>query len=321
MTVLTMPIVISLSKKLKLRQTILHYVDNHSSKSGTPTFGGIGFIVVVIIVSVLFFGKNSTLALVSVAVFAGYGVIGFLDDFIKIYFKRNKGLSVVQKIIAQFGLSIIVAYYAYKRVDVGSYLWLPFFVGGVDIGWLSIPFNVLFILALTNSVNLTDGLDGLASKVSCIFLVGIIFAIFLLINVSQTIGQSLLNEYHNILIFCIALLGGLIGFLCYNSYPAKIFMGDTGALAIGGGLSCIMIFTKISLFTPLIGIMYTVTALSVIIQVVYYKFTKRRVFLMAPLHHHFERKGLHENVISVWYTTFSIVACLLVLVLSLVFGV
>lgn len=321
LTVVVMPFVISLSKKLKLRQTILHYVDNHTSKSGTPTFGGIGFIIVVSLVSILFFNKTNTLAFVCIAVFAGYGIIGFLDDFIKIYFRRNKGLNVVQKIIAQLGLSIILSYYAYSRADVGSFLWIPFFIGIVDIGWLIIPFNILVIVALTNAVNLIDGLDGLASKVSIIFLLGTIGIIFLLIMINQSLTISLLGEYRNILIFCIVLLGGLIGFLSFNAYPAKIFMGDTGALAIGGGLSCVMIFTRLSLFSPLLGIMYTLTALSVLMQVVYYKFTKKRIFLMAPIHHHFERKGIHENIVSVGYTIISLIICVIVLILSMWLGI
>ncbi|MCL2599103.1 MAG: phospho-N-acetylmuramoyl-pentapeptide-transferase [Firmicutes bacterium] len=314
-TLAIMPLVIALSKKLKLRQTILHYVDNHAGKSGTPTFGGIGFIVVVSLVSWVFVSRqNSTLALVGIAVFVGYGIIGFLDDFIKIYFKRNKGLSVVQKIVAQLSLSLIVAIYAYRRADVGSFLWLPFFVGGIDVGVFAVPLNAVLIVALTNSVNLVDGLDGLACKVSAVFVLGCIVLFLLLVYLVSPFVQSMAMEYKNIVLFCVALMGGLLGFLGFNGHPAKIFMGDTGSLAIGGALSCVTVFGRLGLFVPFLGVLFLATALSVLLQVGYYKLTKKRIFLMAPLHHHFERKGVHENVISVWYTLIGLCTVVLTVV-------
>ncbi|MCL1944997.1 MAG: phospho-N-acetylmuramoyl-pentapeptide-transferase [Firmicutes bacterium] len=317
-TAMLMPIVISLSKKLKMRQVILHFVDNHASKAGTPTMGGSAFILAVSIVAMIFFTPNSYLGYVTVAVFAGYGIIGFLDDFIKIFFKRNLGLNVYQKLVSQLGLAILVAIFAYNRIDIGTEIWLPGLNYTVDIGYWVIPFVIIVFLALTNAVNLVDGLDGLASSVSTAYVICFCVIIVLLIAFSQNLGQSVVNEYNNLLIFGVALIGGLIAFSCFNGYPAKVFMGDTGALALGGALAAMATFSRLHIFVPIIGIMFVLTSLSVLLQVGYYKITKKRIFLMAPLHHHFERKGHHENKIVISYTVVTVLAglmCVLLVVL------
>ncbi len=300
-TAAVMPAVIALSKKLKVRQTVLHYVDNHKSKSGTPTMGGIGIMIAVTVSSLCFMTKNHSLMLLVLFVTLAYGVIGFLDDFIKVFFKQNEGLSPWQKILFQVIVAVIVAVYAYYNDYILDSFFVPFTLGEVSLGVFAVPLYVIVFLALTNSVNLTDGLDGLASKVTASYLFFFAVIVALIVRFFGD-GQAFSAEYDNILIFCAALIGALIGFLCFNGFPAKIFMGDTGSLALGGALACLAVVAKLSLMVPILGIMYVLTSMSDIIQVLYYKKTKKRVFLMAPLHHHFERKGVHENRIVTVYT-------------------
>lgn len=315
-TVLLMPLIIKLSYKLKVRQTILQYVDNHQSKSGTPTMGGIGIIIAVAVASLFLMRGQNSLMLVTLVVTVGYGIIGFLDDFIKVFFKRNKGLSAYQKIIFQVLIAGIVAYFAFVNENILGHVFIPFTFKEMNFGWLSIPFYIIVFLAFTNAVNLTDGLDGLASNVTAVYT--IFFAIIVgIILFTLPLGQANINEYTNILIFCGALIGALIGFVCFNGFPAKIFMGDTGALALGGGLACLSIVTKLSLIVPIIGIMYVLTSMSVILQVGYYKLKKKRIFIMAPLHHHFERKGIPENKIVIVYTAITFIMGIITLLLTI----
>lgn len=303
-----MPIIIRLAKKLKLRQTVLCYVTEHIGKSGTPTMGGIG-IILSLATAFFFLNEKLSVAAVALAVTAGYGIVGFLDDFIKVYYRRNEGLSALQKIIFQVAIAIIVSVYAYKNELIGSSVYLGFGSEKTDLGVFALPLYVFVFLAFTNSVNLTDGLDGLAGKVTATYL--FFFAACVFVTAS---GQVFIAD---LLVYCASLLGGIIGFLCYNSYPAKIFMGDTGSLALGGGLACLCIFTGRIAPALLIGAVYIATALSVIIQVGYYKLTKKRVFLMAPLHHHFQKKGLHENHIVTLYTAATFVVGLIALILGI----
>lgn len=312
-----MPLVIFVGKKLKVRQTILSYVDNHKGKSGTPTMGGIGVMIALTVSCLIFMGRDNKQMLVTLFVTLGYGIIGFIDDFIKVFFKQNKGLSPIQKIVFQLLIAVIVSIYAYNNALIGSVIYAPFTLKELDLGIFAIPLFMAVFLAFTNSVNLTDGLDGLAGKVSMgytlFFAVIIAFAIY-----SSGDGQAE-SEYGNLIIYCAALIGSLGGFLCYNCYPAKVFMGDTGALALGGGLGCLSIMSRLELVAPVIGIMFVATSVSVILQVVYYKATKKRIFLMAPLHHHFERKGVHENRIVSVYTAITAAIGLFTVILTAVF--
>lgn len=313
LTAALMPLVIMLGKRLKVRQTILSYVDNHMSKSGTPTMGGLSIMVAMVVCCLVFSDKNNSLMLMTMLVTLGYGIIGFIDDFIKVFFKQNKGLGPIQKIIFQLLIAVIVAFFAYNNVFVGSVIYSPFTMRELDLGYFALPLFMVIFLAFTNSVNLTDGLDGLAGKTSAAYLVffGGIIAL-----AAYIAGDRLLaGEYSNLILYCGVLVGALSGFLCYNCYPAKIFMGDTGALALGGGLASLAIVSRLELIVPIIGIMFVATSLSVILQVLYFKATKKRIFLMAPLHHHFERKGIHENRIVTVYTSITAAVgliCLLV---------
>ncbi|HEY8423137.1 MAG TPA: phospho-N-acetylmuramoyl-pentapeptide-transferase [Clostridia bacterium] len=296
------PFVIKIVGKLKARQTILHYVDNHLSKQGTPTMGGIAFISAVIIA--MLFSKFLGSSLMSLAVMTAYGVVGGLDDYIKIKFKQNLGLKPYQKIIAQTLIAIIISIYVFRNKNLGSYILIPFTSIEINLGVFIIPFIIFIFLAVTNSVNLTDGLDGLAGGVTAAFMLSFCAIQLYFVNYLYNEGynEQVINEYVGQIIFGSALTGGVIGYLIYNSYPAKIFMGDTGSLALGGAVACVSVFTKQELLMPIIGAMFVLSSLSVIIQVVYFKATKgKRVFLMAPLHHHYERKGIHEAKITVIY--------------------
>lgn len=296
------PFVISICRKHKLGQTVLHYVESHSSKSGTPTMGGIIFIFASLASCSVVLWKDSFFAWTSLLVMVAFGMLGFLDDFIKIHFHQNEGLKPYQKLIGQFTIAIMIAFLIYYRVGTS----LDFFGLSINLGWGIIPFAIFVFLATVNSVNLTDGLDGLAGGVSLIYLLffGAILAI---------------SGFDNLALSSFAVCGGILAFLAFNTYPAKIFMGDTGSLALGGFISCLALFSGKALYLPLMGIMFVLSALSDIIQVVYYKKTKKRVFLMAPLHHHFEKKGVHENRIVTIYIIVTSLVCASCLFMELYF--
>ena len=300
LTAAVMPAVIAVSKRLKVRQTILSYVDNHIGKSGTPTMGGIGVLMALAVSCLAFSKSDRRLMLITLFVTVGYGLIGFIDDFIKVFFKQNKGLSPWQKIVFQLLIAVIVSVFAYNNYLVGSTVYAPFTLRELDLRWGAIPLFMAVFLAFTNAVNLTDGLDGLASKVSIAYALS--FAVLMGLAAYAAGDGQAETEYGNLILYCCALAGALCGFLCYNGYPAKVFMGDTGALAVGGGLGCLSIMSKLELSVPIVGVMFVATSVSVILQVAYFKLTSKRIFLMAPLHHHFERKGVHENRIVTVYT-------------------
>lgn len=316
LTLLVSPFVVCFMKKEKIKQTILHYVENHSGKAGTPTMGGIIFLISISIISFIFFSGASRLAGISLLVFLGYGLTGFLDDFIKFKFKRNLGLRAYQKILFQLAIAVVIAIYVYKNPMLGGKLLVPFVNIEIDIGFWIIPLVIVVFLACTNAVNLTDGLDGLAGSTTLFYTVSIIAIMFVCMASRLDTSSSIyLMEYENLLIMAFTVVGAMICFLAFNCFPAKIFMGDTGSLALGAFVACIAIFSKLTLLIPILGIMFVVSALSVIVQVAYYKLTKKRVFLMAPIHHHFEKKGVHEVRIVVVYSiiTFMVGAICLVL--------
>ena len=283
--------ILFICRKLKFSQTILHYVDKHAGKSGTPTMGGLIFIISCMLSSLAFLRENFVVGILPLVIMLGYTMLGFLDDFIKIRYHKNEGLKPYQKIIGQVGIALIIAVFAYFKIGDN----LLFFGLNLKLGLFVIPFIVIFYVAVTNAVNLIDGLDGLAGGVSATYL--LFFGLIL----------ATCFSYPNYTLICFAMVGALLGFLLFNGFPAKIFMGDTGSLGLGGLVASIAVFTKLELILPIIGILYVLTALSDIIQVGYYKKTHKRIFKMAPLHHHFEKSGVHENRIVAVYIVITIV--------------
>ena len=297
------PIVIPFLHKLKFGQQVREDGPQaHLKKQGTPTMGGLVFLTAVVITSLLYISDYPRIIPV-LFMTVGFGVIGFLDDYIKIVMKRSEGLNPVQKLIGQFIITGIFVYYLVCSGEVGTSMLVPF-TGGfehglyLNLGFLFIPFVFFVVLGTDNGVNFTDGLDGLCTSVT------ILVATFLtIISIGENSGISPITG---------AVVGSLLGFLLFNVYPAKVFMGDTGSLALGGFVSASAFMMQIPLFIPIIGLIYLVEVLSVIMQVSYFKATHgKRIFRMAPIHHHFELGGWSETrVVAV----FSIVTALLCLV-------
>lgn len=301
--------ILNFLKKLKVRQSIHEDVVMHKTKEGTPTMGGLIFIIPLIF-SLFFLGENNFLAIVTIFVTLGYGLIGFLDDFIKIYFKRNLGLRPYQKIIGQGGIALIVSLICYYSPLIENKIILPFSLFELELGFWVIPLVFVLFLACTNSVNLTDGLDGLAASVSFVYLIVFGVIISLVTSYLYYTGSSveILSSQQNLLTLIVVFGSSILAFLVFNCNKAKVFMGDVGSLSIGAFIACLAAFTNLSLFVLIAGVIYVLSALSVIIQVLYYKKTKKRVFLMAPLHHHFEKKGVNESKIVSIYVIISILA-------------
>lgn len=301
-------------KKLKVGQPILSYVKEHSYKEGTPTMGGL-FIVLSSVISFIIFSKqNNSLAVTSISVTIAFLIVGFIDDFIKIKFKNNKGLTPLQKILFQISIAVIVSVSA--RLSGITSIYLPFTKNLVEIGFFSVILNVLVFIATVNSVNLTDGLDGLCSSVSIIYLIAISLLTYIEITTNSNYYVNIL-EYENLILFSLCMAGALIGYLAYNTQKASIFMGDCGSLAIGGAIASISIFTSNTLYIPILGATFVTSALSVIIQVLHFKRTKKRVFLMAPIHHHFQHKGYSEAKISYCYALITAIISAVIIICAL----
>lgn len=288
----------------------------HLSKQGTPTMGGVIMVIAILIAAFVFMRGENSYALMTLFLMSGFGLIGFLDDFIKIRKKRSLGLRAYQKIIMQVVLAAIVAWTAYSDPRIGSIVIIPFVNIRWDIGVFYIPLIVVFILGTVNAVNLTDGLDGLASSVTFVNAITyvMIFQLALQGTVNTYGGQAMesVNQIGNLMLVSAALAGACLGFLWFNSYPARVFMGDTGSMALGGALCGLMIFSRSILMIFLVGIMFVCSAVSVILQVGSYKLrNKKRIFRMAPLHHHFELKGFPETKIVSGYTIISIIGAAL----------
>ena len=288
-----------LLKIVKAKQSILHYVAEHSGKNGTPTMGGIAFIVAIIVTACIFCDLSNRGTVVALAVFAGYAVVGFLDDFIKIRFKRNQGLFAYQKILVQLAIAVVVAVFVYRTPSIGDKIRIPFTNRQVSLGWWIVPFVVFIYLACTNGVNLT----GLATSVTICFLAGMILLLTREIDRLEQMGDTYaVRQTQDIVLLCVIAVGALLAFLIFNANDAKVFMGDTGSLALGALVACVAIFTRFSLFIPIVGLMFVVSCVSVILQVGYFKLTHgKRIFLMAPFHHHLQEKGLSETRICVVY--------------------
>lgn len=303
------PICIVLIKKMKAKQTILSYVEQHKDKEGIPTMGGIIFLTAAVVCSLIFWTGENKLAFIAMLVTLAYGIVGGLDDAIKVIFKRNLGLKAYQKIISQSVIAILATVFAYKNMYVGTSVTIPMFNVVVNLKWFYIPLSFIIYIATTNCVNLTDGLDGLAGSTVSLYMVVFFVAIAGEYVKAVDMGQTFYaQELNNLLIFIAALVGGIAAFLWYNSHKAKIFMGDTGSLALGGACAIIPLFLKNPFLILIVGIMFVVSGISVIVQVLSFKIRKKRVFLMAPFHHHLEMKGVNESKIVSFYGLITAVA-------------
>jgi phospho-N-acetylmuramoyl-pentapeptide-transferase len=282
------PLFIPLLRRLKFGQQIrTDGPQGHLKKAGTPTMGGI-IIMLALAVAVLRFGEKNLETAILLVASLGYGFIGFLDDYIKILFKRSLGLTAKQKLLGQLIVSIIVCVML-SMVGHSTDIRIPYLDFTFDLSWLYFPFVIFLMLGTSNAVNFTDGLDGLLAGTSAIA-----FGAYSIIALS--------NSQPNVAIFSAAMVGAVLGFLVFNAHPAKVFMGDTGSLGIGGGLAAVAIVTKAEILLAMIGGVFVVEVLSVIIQVVSFKTRGKRVFKMSPIHHHFELVGWSEwrVVISFW---------------------
>lgn len=316
--IIVSPIVIILANKLKAKQNIYEYVDMHKSKQGTATMGGVGIIIAIVIGSVCVFRQSNSLATITLFIMLCFGILGFLDDLLKIIQKQNMGLRAYQKLIGQLAIALIITFFSYKNGFVGTTIFVPFSTISFSLGWWFIPFCLFVFLATVNAVNLTDGLDGLAGGTSLAYLFGFTFVCYIALSkLSGTMQTELVQEQMNLLCVCGAGMGALLAYLLFNCFPAKIFMGDTGSLALGGLISCLAIFLRQPLLILIIGLCFVWSALSVCIQVCWYKLTKKRVFLMAPFHHHLEKKSIHENRIVAIYIVITIIIGVCGIIISL----
>lgn len=270
---------------------------SHMVKSGTPTIGGLIFLFSAIITTLLTGNFKVSVFMILFSTLA-FGAVGFIDDYIKVVMKRNLGLRAYQKLFLQILTAVILIIYQYNSKHMGTDLYIPFLKDYRSIGVFYIPFIIFVIVGTVNSVNLTDGLDGLSSSVTIICL--------LFFNVVAVKFQR-----YEIAAFSLALAGALIGFLFFNKYPAKVFMGDTGSLALGGAISAIALLLNVPLILPIAGGIYFIETLSVIIQVVSFKTRGKRIFLMSPLHHHFEQKGWHEKKIVAVFSLVELILCII----------
>jgi len=307
------PLAIPLLKRLKFRQMVRDDgPQTHLSKAGTPTMGGVIILLAAVLTCLVLFSGPVEYLLLAVLIMLGYGLVGFLDDFIKVLRRRSMGLRAYQKIIGQLGLAVVVALFAYNDPNIGSKLIVPFAGVEWDLGVWYVPFTVFAVLGVVNGVNLTDGLDGLASGVT--LLNALTFGLLYIVFIGNAAGRTLYaDNLKNMLVFAGAVTGACLGFLRYNTYPARVFMGDTGALALGGALAVMAIMVRMTLIIPLIGLMFVLSVVSVVLQVGSYKLRKKRVFKMAPLHHHFELKGNPETKVVAIYMIVTAITCLIAL--------
>lgn len=298
--VILCPIIIPMLHRLKFGQPIREDgPQSHLKKQGTPTMGGVMIFISFIAASAFFIAGNYN-ACVVVLITAGYGIVGFIDDYLKIVKKQNEGLKPLQKII--FQLIVTIAFYIYitRFTDIGTEILIPFTNGySIDLGWLYGPFMFFVMVGTVNSVNLTDGLDGLASGVTVLVATFFVYVAYA-------------SGLYELMPVCGAVIGSLMGFLVFNSHPAKVFMGDTGSLALGGFVASIAMITRMPVILLIVGFIYVCESLSVIIQVTYFKATHgKRIFRMAPIHHHFEEGGMPGIKVVQLFWIVTAVMCLI----------
>lgn len=300
------PLAIPFLRRMKFGQSIREEgPQSHMKKQGTPTMGGVIFLFSIVISTFgvsIYYGEFTVQSVVLLIVLLGFGIVGFLDDGLKIIFKRNLGLTSLQKLIAQIVISVL-AYFLLKGTGFANELSVPYTEIVLNFGTFYILFMVFWLVGFSNAVNLTDGLDGLVAGTGAIA-----FAAFGVIAYVQ--------DQTDLSIFSFAVAGALLGFLIFNKNPAKVFMGDTGSLALGGALGIVSILTHQELLLLLIGLVFVVETASVMLQVGSFKIRKKRIFKMAPIHHHFELSGWSEQRVVVTFWVVGIICALIAVLLE-----
>ena len=295
------PIVIPFLRRLKMGQTERELgVQSHLKKNGTPTMGGVIFLIATTVTS-LFYIRDYPMIIPVLFLTLGFGLIGFLDDYLKVVMKRSDGLYPKQKMALQIVVTAIFAFYMVKFAGVSLTMLIPF-TGGkyLDIGWVAIPLMFFVVIGTVNGVNFTDGLDGLASSVTVL-----VATFFTVVAIGTKSGIEPIT--------C-AVVGALLGFLLFNVYPASVFMGDTGSLALGGFVASAAYMLQMPIFIIIVGFIYLIEVLSVMIQVTYFKKTGgKRIFKMAPIHHHFELCGWSETRVVAVFSIITAILCLIAL--------
>ncbi len=299
------PIVIPFLKRLKVGQTERKELESHLKKNGTPTMGGLMILASIIITS-LFYVKDYPRIIPILFMTVGFGVIGFLDDYLKVVLRRSDGLLPWQKMILQFIVTTVFAVYMVRYSGIELTMLIPFSGGKyLNIGWLAIPLLYFAVIGTVNGVNFTDGVDGLVSSVT--IMVATFFAV---VAIGTNAGIAPIT--------C-AVAGALLGFLLFNVYPASVFMGDTGSLALGGFVVATAYMLQMPLYILIVGLIYLAEVISVMVQVTYFKYTKKktgvgkRIFRMAPLHHHFELGGWSETRVVAVFAIVTALLCMLAL--------
>ncbi|MGX1900246.1 phospho-N-acetylmuramoyl-pentapeptide-transferase [Thermolongibacillus altinsuensis] len=291
-TVLLSPLFIPFLRRLKFGQSIREEgPKSHQKKSGTPTMGGIMILLSIIITTVVItnmFFQLTVQTYLLLFVTIGYGLLGFLDDFIKVVMKRNLGLTSKQKLVGQLVIAFVF-YFSFQKNGFSTEVYIPGTDYSIDLGMAYVLLIIFMLVGGSNAVNLTDGLDGLLAGTAAIA-----FGAYAVLSWNQ--GQ------YDVAIFSVAVVGAVLGFLVFNAHPAKVFMGDTGSLALGGAIATVAILTKLEILLAIIGGVFVIETLSVIIQVISFKTTGKRVFRMSPLHHHYELIGWSEwrVVVTFW---------------------
>lgn len=302
LSVIMGPVVIPILRKLKMGQTEREEgVQSHLKKAGTPTMGGVIILASIVLTSLIYI-KDYPKVIPILFVTLGFGLIGFLDDYLKVVMKRSDGLFPKQKMALQILVTAVFAYYMVNFTDVSLDMVIPFTNGKTwDIGWLAIPLLFIVVIGTVNGVNFTDGLDGLASSVTVL-----VATFFTVVAIGTKSGIEPIT--------C-AVVGALLGFLLFNVYPASVFMGDTGSLALGGFVASTAYMLQMPIFIVIVGLIYLVEVLSVMIQVTYFKKTGgKRIFKMAPIHHHFELCGWSETRVVAVFSIITAILCLIALI-------
>ncbi len=301
LSVIMGPVVIPILRKLKMGQTEREEgVQSHLKKAGTPTMGGVIILASIVLTSLIYI-KDYPKVIPILFVTLGFGMIGFLDDYLKVVMKRSDGLFPKQKMALQIVVTAVFAYYLVKVTNVPMTLLIPFSSGKyLDIGWVAIPLMFFVVIGTVNGVNFTDGLDGLASSVTVL-----VATFFTVVAIGTKSGIEPIT--------C-AVVGALLGFLLFNVYPASVFMGDTGSLALGGFVASAAYMLQMPIFIIIVGFIYLIEVLSVMIQVTYFKKTGgKRIFKMAPIHHHFELCGWSETRVVAVFSIITAILCLIAL--------